>query len=143
MMKLMNTVESTRRPMSLRDVVYIGIISFFTPIVAQHNGLPISFNNNSSSKEEIVSSIKENYGTNVLFEIEKIIRELESSSSPPNKEYNITWLDSPVTQKWEYDYRKGYWTTQKNNAESFRSPPTIQIGLREDGVVIWKTIKEK
>ena len=137
-MRLMNMNESGRRSMSLRDAVYVGIISFLTPMAAQHNGISIDFNKDDNVPAQVV--IEENPITNVLVEIEKLFEQIQSVPITNDVEMSITWLDSPVTQEWEYDYQKEFWTTKRDQRESLRSPPSIRIGLREDGVVIWKKI---
>ena len=137
-MRLMNMNESGRRSMSLRDAVYVGIISFLTPMAAQHNGISIDFNKDDNVPAQVV--IEENPITNVLVEIEKLFEQIQSAPITNEVDLGITWLDSPVTQEWEYDYQKEFWTTKRDQRESLRSPPSIRIGLREDGVVIWKKI---
>lgn len=137
-MRLMNMNESGRRSMSLRDAVYVGIISFLTPMAAQHNGISIDFNKDDNVPAQVV--IEENPITNVLVEIEKLFEQMQSVPITNDVEMSIMWLDSPVTQEWEYDYQKEFWITKRDKRESLRSPPSIRIGLREDGVVIWKKI---
>lgn len=135
-MRLMNMSDSGRRPVSLRDAVYVGIISFLTPIVAQHNGL-------IPEKEKAPAPIEQAIDPVAQIEsmIQSYFQQIESNPHlEESQEMSITWLDSPVTQEWEYDYQKEYWTTKQKHSESFRSPPSIRIGLREDGVVIWKKI---
>ena len=52
------------------------------------------------------------------------------------EELDVLWLASPVTQAWKYDESDMiYRPASKDN---YRSPPTIQIGLRSDGTVVWR-----
>lgn len=55
-------------------------------------------------------------------------------------ELETTWLSSPVTRSWEYDEKRGIWKTDKYE-KSLQSTPSIIIGLREDGVVVWKKVE--
>lgn len=90
----------------------------------------------------------------MLIKIEDIISQLNTQqqaivqSSPhpvkifPEVEPQVFWLDSPVMQKWQWDAKERVWTTALPYKESMRSNPSIIIGLREDGVVIWKKIEK-
>lgn len=60
-----------------------------------------------------------------------------NSETPP---MNITWMNSPVMQHWKYNESKALWEAIPSYKDSFRSSPTIIIGLREDGVVVWKKV---
>jgi len=55
---------------------------------------------------------------------------------------SIFWMGSPVSQKWVFNEKKQAWETLLPYKESFKSPPTYVIGLRDDGVVIWKRSDE-
>lgn len=57
-----------------------------------------------------------------------------------DRELEVVWLDSPVLQKWQLDPKTGLWHTALPYKDSFRSNPTIVIGLREDGVLTWKRV---
>lgn len=63
---------------------------------------------------------------------------VETVSNEP--ELETTWLSSPVTRSWEYDEKRGIWKTEKYE-KSLQSTPSIIIGLREDGVVVWKKVE--
>lgn len=53
---------------------------------------------------------------------------------------NVKWMNSPVTQEWVYDSNDDLWKTEKSYDRSLRSLPTIRLGLRDDGVVIWEKV---
>jgi len=55
---------------------------------------------------------------------------------------SILWLNSPVTQAWEFDPKKQTWQTVTSYKDSFRSPPSMVIGLRDDGVVVWRSASD-
>jgi hypothetical protein len=52
----------------------------------------------------------------------------------------VLWLDSPVTQKWNWDSKNKNWLPVPSYKDSMRSTPSIIIGLRDDGVLIWKKV---
>lgn len=115
-----------RRPASLRDAVYVGIISLLTPLAAQHgiNLFDQKTTEPSSPSPPPPPPI-----------VEPIKQEI-----PPPEELTILWLDSPVTQEWEYDYQKDAWLTKRDTKDSYRSPPSMRLGMRSDGVVVWKRV---
>lgn len=51
---------------------------------------------------------------------------------------NIVWLASPITQNWELDEKNQFWKPIPKLNENYKYSPSIILGLREDGVVIWK-----
>jgi hypothetical protein len=74
----------------------------------------------------------------IKYDDQILLREFESTTQTVPEEENLTinWLNSPVTQAWKYDEDDmAYKTASK---DSYRSPPSIIIGLRSDGVVVWR-----
>lgn len=58
-------------------------------------------------------------------------------------ELPTTWLNSPVTQAWTFDAKKQVWMTALPYKDSMRSSPSIIIGMREDGIIVWKKITKE
>ena len=56
------------------------------------------------------------------------------------EEVKPIWLGSPVTRAWQKTGDNS-WETIGNQFTSLHSPPTFKIGLRSDGVVIWKKVE--
>jgi len=57
-----------------------------------------------------------------------------------NQNMYTQWLDSPVMQAWIQDDKTKMWQTALPYKDSMRSSPTLLLGLRDDGVVVWKRI---
>jgi hypothetical protein len=70
----------------------------------------------------------------------RVIAKFNMPRPETQEEIETTWLESPVTRSWEFDEKRGIWTTEKYE-KSLQSAPSIIIGLREDGTVVWKKIK--
>jgi hypothetical protein len=60
-----------------------------------------------------------------------------TSNLKQNEIKKVQWLDSPVMQTWIQDERTKIWSTALPYKESMKSSPSLRIGLREDGVVVW------
>jgi len=55
------------------------------------------------------------------------------------KSRTTKWLDSQVTERWErIDERS--WQTVRPSLYGQVSDPNVRIGLRADGVVVWKEV---
>lgn len=50
------------------------------------------------------------------------------------------WIGSPVVQNWEWDPSINAWKTLVPYDKSMNSRPSIQIGLKEDGTIVWKRV---
>ena len=59
-------------------------------------------------------------------------------AKPVETKLETQWLGSPVTQVWIWDRRKQIWENDTTYENSFRSSPTIILGLRSDGTVVWR-----
>jgi len=84
------------------------------------------------------------YSQSLKRDIENEVNRRLSGFTPPSKPEPSPvelWLDSPVTKKWVYDYQNEYWTTPDKSSDSYRSPPSVRIGLRKDGAVVWQKVK--
>jgi hypothetical protein len=145
---LLSRVTSTngngKKPLTLRDIVYVALISFLTPFAAKY-GLTVgdSFDNNNDPLP-IVEQQTPKDQVSMIFDLATKLTELSQPQPTPidakeNAEVEM-WLDSPVTQRYTYNYDKEYWSTSKEFKDSFKSPPSIRLGLRSDGTVVWKKV---
>lgn len=110
-------------------------------------------NNKSKDKTTFEHSYDVGYGQDVM--IIELLKDISSQLNnlktedislnnievKPTNHNEIIWLDSPVMQTWEYNEKGKIWETALPYRESFRSSPTLILGLRDDGVVVWKKIK--
>lgn len=85
---------------------------------------------------ELINSINNIQRSNAIEVIEPKI-EIKSEEIT---ELNIRWLNSPVTQVWNFDNENKMWFLNDKYGNNLRSVPTVIIGLREDGVVVWKNV---
>lgn len=156
-----------KKPLTLRDIVYVALISFLTPFAAKY-GLNVGDDFSLGSDKplsEISVKANDNYllpqpfgaspsiqqstedQVSMIFDLATKLADLSNpaveSVSPQSIPKVEMWLDSPVTQEWIYDYEKDYWSTAKDWKDSFKSPPSIKLGLRDDGTVVWKKIESK
>jgi hypothetical protein len=61
----------------------------------------------------------------------------------PILEPEVLWLDSPVTQKWQWDSKHQAWMPVQSYKDSMRSTPSVIIGLQDDGTVVWKKLNKE
>jgi hypothetical protein len=60
---------------------------------------------------------------------------LEPTPLPPTNV--VKWLESPLTRRWTFNSSRSVWESEKLD-QAVTSQPSIIIGLRADGTVIWK-----
>lgn len=149
---------------TIKQIAVVGVISIFSVlmlsfILKQYNqpqqhiqqSLPqpqiIKVESPSNSNEEIMKILIQLL-TNKTHEIVKdsnpVIKTTlipEPVLTPTSELYETQWLSSPITQVWEWDDRKQLWVMPMKYPDCLRSPPSIIIGLRSDGTVIWKKVK--
>lgn len=64
---------------------------------------------------------------------------VETNTTTPPK---VEWLASPVTQAWKWDSLRRVWITTEKYQDSMQANPSIEIGLREDGLVVWRKVNK-
>lgn len=155
--------KEKHRGMELPAVLIIALISFTIPIVAHllmkngdsetepENNI-VAMVDTSNSEQEPVQIIEVDQVLAAIGMLTQIITkdinireaEIEQSktlSISDEPHLQIQWLESPVMQAWEYNDRRRAWETVLPFRDSMRSQPTLVIGLREDGVVVWKRLE--
>ena len=69
-----------------------------------------------------------------------------TATNTTHNELCVIWLESPVTERWRC-IGSNHWETLQPAIYGQRSRARVIIGLREDGIVVWKyrpqTIEEK
>lgn len=61
------------------------------------------------------------------------------TASVQTPELTVFWLNSPMTQKWQFNSNNQTWSMVEDNG--LKSLPTIVLGLRSDGFVVWQKIE--
>lgn len=144
---------------NLKSIIVVAIISFCIPI-----GLHFILKNNYTIKQEKpIEQLNQTNQTEVLLEklltaIDNMQRQNITNNSPiesnavvsyvssiktnNNIPPSVEWLASPVTQTWKWDGMRRVWTTTEKYEDSMRANPSIEIGLREDGIVVWRKINK-
>lgn len=67
--------------------------------------------------------------------------EQEDETEPPSvtaPSNTVKWLASPVMQTWRYDEENLVYQAVPNHKDSYRSLPSVQMGLRSDGTIVWR-----
>jgi hypothetical protein len=138
---------------SLRDMIFVGLISVLTPIAAQNGLISEEVASGLLPEATRVEPQQPQSTSDQLLTILELVTKLNSNDVEPeekeipqvNSNTNSVsmWLNSPVTQKWTYDIEKDYWTTARDFEDSFKSPPSIRLGLRADGTVVWKKVNNE
>jgi hypothetical protein len=82
------------------------------------------------------------FNTNTLGTTQVKVLKKEEKTEQNNNEKETFWINSPVTQAWTFDEKKQTWVTVLPFKESMRSTPLIHLGLRSDGMVVWKKVNE-
>lgn len=135
------------------EVLIIGLISLTLTLSAQFFIKKIPEKNTSLNEK---ANYDVGYGQDVIIfdilkeisyelkNIKSILPEISYSSFSETNHYSpeIIWLDSPVMQTWVYNEKSKIWETALPYKDSFRSNPTLIFGLRDDGLVIWRKIKQ-
>lgn len=114
-----------------QPLLIIAIISAVIPL-----GVHKVLNSGTSNKANIQTELSQN-DIALQQTLHQILLKLDHVNT---SQADIEWINSPVMQSWIFNEKSGVWETVLNYKDSFRSSPTLILGLRQDGTVVWKRI---
>jgi len=126
---------------TFKTILILGAVSIGSPMLLYMMLRPPSAPLVQMADPITVYTTVTNYVTRTNIIIETIIKEQEPEVPLEEAPMAIQWLSSPVTQSWRWDDSKQVWFPSPNLKDSYRPQPAVLMGLREDGVVVWRRAK--
>jgi len=109
------------------------------PITSDNNELMKMYNKNTLMLMDAIETIHfylEANDTATQNKPQILAQPPEPESEP--EPLTVKWMQSPVTREWKVSEMNQFFVPTPDEKNSYQYWPSIQFGLREDGVVIWR-----